>query len=300
MSLNIEEHAYAVIATGYTILRNQISDSELGELSECTDRALAAVQEAIKQGFTEPVFNYPSAQCMYCWGDACLRLLEHDTIHALAESLMRDYRLWGFNVLARAPRPEGYDPPAMRLEDGIGFHQDFSFPFHGSPRPFYLWYFVCTDDVTPENGATWVVPGSHRSTEITLPRHGEHRLFTGGSALQVCAKAGDILVLNPCCYHQPGVNSTSSWRRYLAVQLCYATLPPLHDHWTIAGPQLQARIQASPRLRRLFGADFAPAYPHARSGFVLPDGWQMSCEPYAEAPNIMGHVTAARKLSENR
>lgn len=300
MSLNIEDHAYAVMATGYTILPHQIAEPDLHELGDCADRALAAIQAAINNGSTDPIFHYPSTQCMYCWGDACVRLLEHDAIHALAESLMHEYRLWGFNVLARAPKPDGYDPPAMSPEDGIGFHQDFSIPFHGAPRPFYLWYFVCLDDVTPENGATWVVPGSHRATDLTIPKHGEHRTITGGSTLQVCAKAGDIIALNPCCYHTPGINYTPGWRRYLAVQVCYATLPPLHDHWTIAGPNLQPRILTSPRLRRLFDADCEPAYPHARSGFVLPDGWEMAGEPYAEAPNVMGHVTAAQKMHTRR
>ena len=28
--------------------------------------------------------------------------------------------------------------------------------------PAHLWFFLCLDDTTPENGATWIVPGSHR------------------------------------------------------------------------------------------------------------------------------------------
>lgn len=299
MDINMEDHAYAVMATGFTILRNQIDASDLNELRASTDQALAAIRKAQDQGRQDPIFGYPSTQCMYCWGDACLRLLEHEAIHGLTAALMREYRLWGYNMLARAPAEKGVEPLPLDLETGIGFHQDFSFPFHGSPRPFYLWHFVCLDDVTPENGATWIIPGSHRSTELSLPKHGEHRTFTGGSAIQVCARAGDIIVLNPCCYHTPGPNYSSFWRRYLAVQLCYITLPPLHDHWTIAGPKIQS--QASPKLKRLLrGNHEEPAYPHARSGFVLPDGWEMDGVPYAEAPNMMDHKTASQQLEDLR
>jgi hypothetical protein len=234
---------------------------------------------------------------MYVWGEACLRLLEHDAIHALTERLMREYRLWGYNVLDRAPHPTGAPLPVQDAFEGIGYHQDFSIPFHGAPHPFYLWHFVCLDDVTPENGATWVIPGSHRATELMLPQHGEHRTIAGGAALQVCARAGDILSINPCCYHTPGVNySRDKRRRYLAVQLCYATLPPLQDHWAIAGPKIQAA--ASPRLRMLLGADIKPAYPHALSGYVLPEGWETAGEPFSEGKNIMGQVPAAQQLRD--
>jgi ectoine hydroxylase-related dioxygenase (phytanoyl-CoA dioxygenase family) len=178
-------------------------------------------------------------------------------------------------------------------------HQDFSLPFHGSPRPFYLWHFVCLDDVTPENGATWVIPGSHRAPEITMSRHGDYRHFSGGSAIQLCARAGDIIALNPCCYHDPGVNySDSGRRRYLAVQMCYITLPSLYDHWVIAGPKLQSA--ASPRLRMLLGAEVKPAYAHAQAAYVLPEGWETSGNPYCEGINTMGLVPAAQLLREQQ
>jgi hypothetical protein len=299
MPLNIEDHAYSVMSSGYTLLQNQIGESDIRALREAVDQALAAIGKAREQGRNYPIFNYPSTQCMYCWGDACLDLLEHETIHGLTAELMREYRLWGYNMLARAPSTGGSPPGALKLEEGIGLHQDFSIPFHGSPRPFYLWHFVCLDDVTPENGATWVVPGSHRATDLSLPKHGAHRTFTGGSAQQICAKAGDILTLNPCCYHTPGPNYSHSWRRYLAVQLCYITLPPLHDHWSIAGPSVQRKV--SIRTRKMLRGDYEGfAYPHAASGYVLPDGWETDGNPFAEAPNEMGQHSAMRQLAALR
>ena len=295
MPLNIEDHAYSVISAGYTILPNQVSESDLHELRKCVDKAFDATRRAIAEGHHDPVFNYPSAQCMYVWGDACLSLLEHESVHALTTELMREYRLWGFNVLDRAPVQGEAAPPRLDHTTGIGFHQDFSVPFHGSPRPFYLWHFVCLDDVDAENGATWVIPGSHRATELTIPKHGEHRRITSGSAFQVSAKAGDIIVLNPCCYHTPGFNySKTRRRRLLAIQMCYATLPPLHDHWAIAGPRIHAT--ASARLRRLLGGDIVKAYPHAASGYVLPEGWETMGIPYSEGTNSMNQVPAVELL----
>ena len=295
MSLNIEDHAYSVISAGYTILPNQIGESDVHGLRACVDRAFEATRRAIAAGRHDPVFNFPSAQCMYVWGDACLHLLEHDAVHALTAELMREYRLWGFNVLDRPPVQGEAVPPRLDGFEGIDYHQDFTVPFHGSPRPFYLWHFVCLDDIDAENGATWVIPGSHRATELTIPKHGEHRKIATGSAFQVTAKAGDIFVLNPCCFHTPGINhSRTRRRRLLAVQLCYATLPPLHDHWTIAGPHIQAT--ASSRLRLLLGGDIVRAYPHAASGYVLPEGWETTGIPYSEGTNSMNQVPAKALL----
>lgn len=295
MTLNIEDHAYSVISAGYTILPNQIDEADLRELRICVDNAFDAVRRAVAAGRQDPVFRYPSTQCLYVWGDACLRLLEHDAIHALTTALMREYRLWGYNVLDRAPNRDDSVLPMLDGFEGIQYHQDFTFPFHGSPRPFYLWHFVCLDDVDAENGATWVIPGSHRATELTIPKHGDHRQIGCGSAFQITAKAGDIIVLNPCCYHTAGFNSSKTrQRRFLAVQLCYVTLPPLHDHWAIAGPKIQATASAT--LRRLLGGEVAPAYPHAASAYVLPDGWETASTPYSEGVNIMNQVPAIELL----
>lgn len=75
------------------------------------------------------------------------------------------------------------------------WHRDVRGPGFYVGRVTYLWFFVCVDDTTLANDATWVMPGSHRpgarmpdwSPRTTTP--------PPPSSLQICAKAGDILVI---------------------------------------------------------------------------------------------------------
>jgi ectoine hydroxylase-related dioxygenase (phytanoyl-CoA dioxygenase family) len=266
--IDIANHAYALDVSGYTRLPGQIGQTDLEELRQSADRAFAAARVAIqKQNSTGGTEYYEAVRCLYCWGDACVRLLGHETIHALASLLMEQYCLWDMSVLKALPTP----PTATAAT--TSWHRDASGLHWGAQIPGYLWFFVCLDDLTPENGATWVVPGSHH-------RSSRHEPVLNGawagddleqfpSRLQLCAEAGDILVVNPIMLHTSGRNATAQARRLINIGVCHASVQPLADHWSIAGPAIQK--QASDRLRSFLGADHKPL---DTTWAVLPDGWK--------------------------
>src|SRR5207244_12745681 len=136
---------------------------------------------------------YEAVRCLYCWGDACVRLLEHDTLHGLAALLMGKYRLWDLSVLSALPTP----PTASAAT--TSWHRDFRHIIAGTPVPGHLWFFLCLDDLTGENGATWVVPDSHRLSSAHESALGKTRYGAGRDAylsrIQLCALAGDSVVL---------------------------------------------------------------------------------------------------------
>lgn len=263
-----EHHIYALEVSGYTCLRRQLDASAVEELRACADRGLAALEAAIRGGRVEKKSDrYRTVRCMYVWGDACVQLLEHNAIHSLASQMMGSYQLWDMAVLAVFPSLEATLPSA------VGWHRDFAGPHFGTEIPSYLWFFVCLNDLTPENGATWVVPGSHRVTS----RHerpldevcAEDSLEQYPSRYQLCACAGDILVLNPTLIHTPGRNLTGEPRLVLFVGVCHTAVQPIADHWAIAGPIIQER--ASERVRRMLQGGRKPL---ATTWPLLPEGWQ--------------------------
>jgi ectoine hydroxylase-related dioxygenase (phytanoyl-CoA dioxygenase family) len=153
------------------------------------------------------------------------------------------------------------------------WHRDFAGLHFGTAVPGYLWFFVCLDDVTCDNGATWVVPGSHRIPSphepAPSPTWSSDDFEQYPSRLQLCARAGDLLVLSPSLLHTSGRNRTSKPRRLLNVGICHADLQPLLDHWAIAGPAIQKR--AGDRMKKMLGADRKPL---DATWSVLPEGWQ--------------------------
>ncbi len=265
------KHLYALSASGYTRLPAQVSGTELESLRESADRAMAAAQAKIREGeslkHTGGSEFYHASRCLYCWGDAFVRLLDLEAVHALASRLVNPYLLWDLSVLSVLPTPENAKSATT------SWHRDYGGMMIGGQKPGYLWFFLCLDDSTPENGATWVVPGSHTTSTPDEPHHGgpwanddlEH--FT--SRTQVCGKAGDLLVLNPSLLHSSGRNTTRQPRRLVNIGICHHTLPPLMDHWAIAGPKLQPKF--SGRVRKMMGAD--REHPDA-TWTALPEGWQ--------------------------
>jgi hypothetical protein len=70
---------------------------------------------------------------------------------------------------------------------------------------------LCTDDFTSENGATWVLPGSH--TQYEKP----DKDYFYKNAIRLEAKAGTVFYFNPRLWHAAGQNHTDEWRTSLNV-----------------------------------------------------------------------------------
>ena len=268
-------HAYALDVSGFTRIPSQIGPKELEELRAGSERALIAAQVKLNAGeklkYTGGSEYYHASRCMYCWGDSLVRLLDLEAIHAIASKLMRRYLLWDFSVLSALPTPETVKAATT------SWHRDYAGMFIGTEEPAYLWFFICLDDATPENGATWAVPGSHRITSKYEPEtkdtwiNDDLEMFT--SRIQLCAKAGDLLILNPSMLHSSGRNTTHNPRRLLNLGICQAGLHPLLNHWSIAGPKLQSKV--SPRVRTMLGAERGSL---DTTWTVLPDGWQTAAK----------------------
>jgi ectoine hydroxylase-related dioxygenase (phytanoyl-CoA dioxygenase family) len=143
----------------------------------------------------------------------------------------------------------------------------------------YLWFFVCLDDFTADNGATWAVPGSQRIPSLrNLPDALPGERYP--TRVQLLARAGDLIALDPSTLHTVGHNGTDRPRRMLNVSVCRSDVRPILDHWSIAGPAVHARASAT--LRGMLAGE--RERPPDATWTVLPEGWQTSpvrAEDYA-------------------
>jgi ectoine hydroxylase-related dioxygenase (phytanoyl-CoA dioxygenase family) len=98
---------------------------------------------------------------------------------------------------------------------------------------------IMLDDFTPENGATWFLPGSH--TQRDAPNDADFR----AGAVQVSGRAGSALYMHPRVWHAGGENKTSEWRHATTVGM--------------VPPYMKQRLDI-PRL--LSGQDLSQASPH--------------------------------------
>lgn len=113
---------------------------------------------------------------------------------------------------------EGREP----LEGGghQGLHRDFSAQRPGDT----VLAIVFLDDYGPPNGATRIVPGSHR--------HAQFDLNDVSQVVQISGSAGDILVFEADLVHAGSLNVTGARRRSLLIS--YFAEPLYASHLTTA------------------------------------------------------------------
>lgn len=261
---DIGSHAAAVIERGYTIIPAQVDGEQIAALGAAADRALDKVSRLMAAGVqpahTQINAHVRSARCFYTWDASSRRLLGHPTVHALGQAVLNQPRLWEMTVLEALPMPKDAELGPF------DWHRDFSAMAADGLQQAYLWIFTCLTDVTAENGATWVVPGSHRNAELRPPDSSAES--APAVAVQLTARAGDIIAINPAMLHRVGENRTATGRRLALVGLCRSDRRPLLNHWSIAGADMRRGLP-DPVRALLHTTDRTLD----RTWDALPDGW---------------------------
>src|SRR5215210_7549485 len=118
-------------------------------------------------------------------------------------------------------------------------------------------YWVCNtvwmlDDFTPQNGATRMIPGSHRwgtrpqdVLDDPLAPHPDEVLLTG--------RAGSIAVMNAHLWHGGTANRTATPRLALHAFYCRADKPQQQYQKQLLRPEVQAAL--APDVRRILALD---------------------------------------------
>jgi len=111
--------------------------------------------------------------------------------------------------------------------------------------PLMAQLLVMLDDFTEENGATYVLSGSHR----TPPQPADDEFFRG--AVRTVAPAGSIVVFNSNLWHAAGPNQSAGPRRALTLAFTRPFMKQQMDYPRALGYERAASL--SPVLRQVLG-----------------------------------------------
>ena len=97
--------------------------------------------------------------------------------------------------------------PPQETYSQAAWHRDLPYQHFVSTKPLAINALFCVDDFTNDNGATFVIPASHKTENFPSEN------YIKKNALQVQAKAGSFILLDCMMFHAGGYNGTSSSRR---------------------------------------------------------------------------------------
>lgn len=212
-------HADQIRRLGYAVVDSGFSADEIATISKRFEKTRNAYVEK--------------------WGSELLRAAdEHNGIRLPMAIEPNTYRKLALNTLILGVverlidgqfilnQQNGVINPTNATYNQGQWHRDLPYQHFLSSTPLAINALYCVDDFTVENGSTWVLPATHKTSsypsEDYVARH----------ALQVTAKAGQYIVLDCMLYHSGGFNASAADRR--AVNHVY-TIPYMSQQIRIPG-----------------------------------------------------------------
>lgn len=234
---------YAVVDGGYTT-------TELASFSEAFDRARARSTDELGGPETlAAVDEHNTIRLPLAYEPMFLKLAANVTVLQICKRLIAEYIILNQqNGVINPPRGERYNQGA--------WHRDLPYQHFVSSRPLAINALFCVDQFTVKNGATQVLPASHKQEEFPSER------FVHASANTVEAPAGTFIMLDCMLYHSGGSNRTEYARR--AVNHVYTI--PMFQQQIHMRSALGDDFVTDAALRKLLGFDVSR--PNSISEFI--------------------------------
>jgi ectoine hydroxylase-related dioxygenase (phytanoyl-CoA dioxygenase family) len=269
--MTLDEIVARLDLDGFVILDGVLGAPELGELVA----TLAPLEAARPRGRNE--FEGERSTRVYSLagkGEPFLRLAEHPRVVEILDRVLLPN--WLLSTLQ-----------SIRLHPGESeqpWHSDDSFYLVPEPRPrLALSCIWAIEDFTDENGATEVIPGSHRTGARPDPAR----------AVRATMRAGSVLVFDGGLWHRGGANRGAGTRLAISPQYCQPWLRPQESQLLIVPPEAAARC--TPRQRAMLGYSIHPPFIGQVDGMhpirlVDPDYRSRGRTQMTEAAALADHV----------
>lgn len=196
----IYEAVEQVKAVGYAILDAGYSASELRAISEEFNRTRKRYVETHGEALLRSINELHTIRSpLTHGGDVFLRMaFNANLLDTLGKLITGKFILSQQNGVINPPQ-ESYSQAS--------WHRDLPYQHFLSTTPLAINALFCVDDFTIANGATFVLPASHKTEAFPSPGYVQR------NAVQVEAKAGSFILLDCMMFHAGGFNTTDSERR---------------------------------------------------------------------------------------
>ncbi len=227
---------------GYVIWENLLSANECQQIHDLVDPWLGHTGRNSFEGRrTQRIYSVLSRT------RGCDRLVDHPRVLAVLDRLlMPNYLLSALQAINIQPGEAAQLP----------HHDDGFYPIPRPRAPLTAATIWAIDDFTADNGATVVIPGSHRwEAASARPRR---------CPLPVVMPAGSCVFFVGTLWHGGGANTTDDARLAVTAQYCQPWLRPM-EAFTLSIPRDVART-VSEDIQRMIGYSIHPPFVGAVDG----------------------------------
>jgi Phytanoyl-CoA dioxygenase (PhyH) len=196
---NIDKVVEEIVNLGFSVIHSGLSDEEIQSLSSKFDFLHAQYLKIYGSKYLESIDELNSIRLPLIFDRAFIDLATNKNVLNVVERLIvGKFMLNQQNGIV--------NPPGKKYNQGA-WHRDLPYQHFISSRPIAISALYCVDDFTKDNGATHVLPASHKqepfpSDEYTL----EH-------SAQITARAGSFIMMDCMTFHRGGVNTARTKRR---------------------------------------------------------------------------------------
>ena len=193
--VDIDQALFELDLFGFAVLPSVLSEQEAGKLARLLDEADEAIgiDYAYNSAFARLV------PCVPAIADDFLTLVDHPAVLPILEAVLGEDIVLG-SMNSRILRPG--DPMQDLHSDIPTVHRRMI----GNPVMLQVVWMI--DGFTATNGATKLVPGSHRAAEA-VPPSGKLIPYV----VSPTGPTGSVLIFNGQCWHGGGANDSQSRRR---------------------------------------------------------------------------------------
>lgn len=238
----VEADSAALDRDGYVIWPNLLSAEQCSEIRETVTPWLGHTGRNSFEGRrTQRIYSVLSRTRV------CDRLVDNPRVlAALDRLLMPNYLLSALQAISIQPGES----------EQLTHHDDGFYPVPRPRAPLAAATIWAIDDFTADNGATVLIPGSHR--------WGRRRPNTDDHVLPVVMPAGSCVFFVGTLWHGGGANNTSRDRLAITAQYCQPWLRPM-EAYTLSISRDIART-VSEDIRRMIGYSIHPPFVGAVDG----------------------------------
>jgi phytanoyl-CoA dioxygenase PhyH len=227
---------------GYVIWENLLDAEQCREIHEAVDLWLEHTGRNSFEGLrTQRIYSVLSRTRV------CDRLLDNPRVLAVLDRLLMP------NYLLSALQAINIQPGEAAQ---LSHHDDGFYPIPRPRAPLTAATIWAIDDFTADNGATMVIPGSHRWGDRP-PGPEDH-------AVPVVMPAGSCVFFVGTLWHGGGANTTTRDRLAVTAQYCQPWLRPM-EAFTLSISREIART-VSDDIRRMLGYSIHPPFVGAVDG----------------------------------